>query len=61
MSSPYSDGKNQKQKPKNWKDLTKKENYKKTFPMNILNVILLKKTSKTHADLISRMKVCINL
>lgn len=46
MSSPYSDGKKQKQNPKNWKDLTKKENYKITFPMNILNVILLKKTSK---------------
>lgn len=35
--------KKQKQKPKNWKDLTKKENYKITFPMNILNVILIKK------------------
>lgn len=35
--------KKQKQKPKNWKDLTKKENYKITFPMNTLNVILIKK------------------
>lgn len=35
-----------KTKTKNRKDLTKKENYKITFPMNILNVILIKRIKK---------------